>query len=106
MAVLMAWSDVVIKAMEKTIIKSYRERIWVYWIYWMRLKIFWKTALLFLFGKALIDREELLEIIKEIRIQLPDEVKQAQWIKEERQRILVEAQKEARYDDRGYKNTY
>ena len=26
---------------------------------------------------------------------LPDEIKQAKWIKEERQRILVEAQKEA-----------
>lgn len=46
-------------------------------------------------GKALVDRGEILEIIKEIRIKLPDEVKQAQWIKEERQRILIEAQQEA-----------
>lgn len=46
-------------------------------------------------GKTFVDKEEILEIIKEIRIQLPDEVKQAQWIKEERQRILIEAQKEA-----------
>ncbi|WP_129597203.1 ATPase [Anaerophilus nitritogenes] len=46
-------------------------------------------------GKSLVDKEEILELIKEIRIQLPDEVKQAQWIKEERQRILLEAQKEA-----------
>lgn len=46
-------------------------------------------------GKALVDRGEILDIIKEIRIQLPDEVKQAQWIKEERQRILVDAQQEA-----------
>ncbi len=45
--------------------------------------------------KVLVDRGEILELIKEIRIQLPDEVKQAQWIKEERQRILVEAQQEA-----------
>lgn len=45
--------------------------------------------------KVLIDRTDALELIKEIRIQLPDEVKQAQWIKEERQRILVEAQQEA-----------
>ena len=36
-----------------------------------------------------------LEIIKEIRLKLPDELKQAKWIKEERQRILVEAQNEA-----------
>ncbi|MCT4606389.1 MAG: ATPase [Marinisporobacter sp.] len=46
-------------------------------------------------GKTFVDKEEILDIIKEIRIQLPDEVKQAQWIKEERQRILIEAQKEA-----------
>ena len=46
-------------------------------------------------SKGLVDRDELLDIIKEIRIQLPDELKQAKWIKEERQRILLEAQKEA-----------
>lgn len=46
-------------------------------------------------GKIVVDKEELLEIIKEIRIKLPDEIKQAEWIKEERQRILVEAQNEA-----------
>lgn len=45
--------------------------------------------------KVLVDKNEVLELIKEIRIQLPDEIKQAQWIKEERQRILVEAQQEA-----------
>jgi len=46
-------------------------------------------------GKCLIDREEVLEIIKEIRLKLPDDIKQAKWVKEERQRILLEAQKEA-----------
>ena len=46
-------------------------------------------------NKGVIDKEELLEIIKEIRLKLPDELKQAKWVKEERQRILVEAQKEA-----------
>lgn len=45
--------------------------------------------------KVLVGKNEILEIIKEIRIQLPDEIKQAQWIKEERQRILAEAQQEA-----------
>ena len=45
--------------------------------------------------KAIVDKEELLEIIKEIRLKLPEELKQAKWVKEERQRILVEAQKEA-----------
>ncbi|SHK01777.1 hypothetical protein SAMN02745975_03460 [Geosporobacter subterraneus DSM 17957] len=46
-------------------------------------------------GKVFIDKGDILDIIKEIRIQLPDEIKQAQWIKEERQRILIEAQQEA-----------
>ena len=46
-------------------------------------------------NKTMVDKEELLEIIKEIRIKLPDELKQAKWVKEERQRILEEAQKEA-----------
>jgi vacuolar-type H+-ATPase subunit H len=46
-------------------------------------------------GRCLVDREEILEIIKEVRLKLPDDIKQAKWIKEERQRILLEAQKEA-----------
>lgn len=46
-------------------------------------------------NKGIIDKEEMLEIIKEIRLKLPEELKQAKWVKEERQRILVEAQKEA-----------
>ena len=45
--------------------------------------------------KGVINKEEMLDIIKEIRLKLPDELKQAKWVKEERQRILVEAQKEA-----------
>lgn len=45
--------------------------------------------------KIMVDQSEILEIIKEIRIKLPDEIKQAAWIKEERQRILAEAQKDA-----------
>jgi cell division septum initiation protein DivIVA len=46
-------------------------------------------------SKVLINKEEMLELIKDIRIKIPDEVKQAQWIKEERQKILIEAKKEA-----------
>lgn len=46
-------------------------------------------------NKGVVDKEEMLEIIKEIRLKLPEELKQAKWVKEERQRILVEAQKEA-----------
>ena len=46
-------------------------------------------------GRCFVDKEEILEIIKELRLKLPDDMKQAKWVKEERQRILMEAQKEA-----------
>ena len=45
--------------------------------------------------KGIVEKDEVLEIIKEIRLKLPDELKQAKWIKEERGRILQESQKEA-----------
>ena len=45
--------------------------------------------------KSLVDKDELLSVISEIRMKLPDELKQAKWVKEERQKILVDAQKEA-----------
>lgn len=45
-------------------------------------------------GKILVDAEEVLEIVREIRVELPDEIQQAQWIKDERQRILDEAKNE------------
>lgn len=46
-------------------------------------------------SKVCVDKEEILDITREIRIKLPDEIKQAEWIKEERQRILAEAHNEA-----------
>lgn len=46
-------------------------------------------------GRVMIDKGEILDIIQDIRIKLPDEIKQATWIKDERQRILAEAQKDA-----------
>ena len=45
--------------------------------------------------KSIVDKIQFLDIIKEIRLKLPDELKQAKWIKEERERIINEAQKEA-----------
>ncbi len=42
-------------------------------------------------GKIMVDSEELLEIVREIRAELPDEIQQAQWIKNERERIIAEA---------------
>lgn len=48
-----------------------------------------------LFGKSMVDREELLEIIEEIKARLPEDLIQAKWINDEKQRILAEAQKQA-----------
>ena len=36
-------------------------------------------------SKGIVDKEEILELIKEIRLKLPDELKQAKWVKEEKQ---------------------
>ncbi|MCX8074681.1 MAG: ATPase [Clostridia bacterium] len=46
-------------------------------------------------SKVMVDREQLQEILEDIRLKLPDELKQAKWVKEERQRIIMDAQKEA-----------
>ena len=46
-------------------------------------------------SKVLVDRDELSEIVENIRLKLPDEIRQAKWVKEERQRIIADAQKEA-----------
>ncbi|MEG2381735.1 MAG: ATPase [Oscillospiraceae bacterium] len=46
-------------------------------------------------GRCLLEKDELLDVLQEIKLKLPDDLKQAKWIKEERQRILQEAQTEA-----------
>ena len=38
-------------------------------------------------SRVLVDGEEILSLIQDIRVNLPDEIKQAQWIKEERKRF-------------------
>ncbi len=48
-----------------------------------------------IWGRGIIDKEELLDMIAEVRVKFPDEMKQAKWVKEERQRIISDAQKEA-----------
>lgn len=46
-------------------------------------------------NKVFVDKAELLDLVDEVRLKLPDELKQAKWVKEERKRILAEAEKEA-----------
>ncbi len=47
-------------------------------------------------GKVWIDKEELDELIKKIRIALPDEIKEAEWVSREKERYLAQAQDEAK----------
>ena len=42
----------------------------------------------------MVDSNELLEIVREIRLSLPDDVQQAKWVKDEKERILSEAKAE------------
>jgi vacuolar-type H+-ATPase subunit H len=44
---------------------------------------------------VMIDQEAALELIDNLRLALPDEIKQARWTMQEQQRLLAEAQAEA-----------
>ncbi|HHX94627.1 MAG TPA: ATPase [Clostridia bacterium] len=46
-------------------------------------------------GKVIIEAEALLDRVDRIRSLLPEELRQAQWVSKERDRILNDAQKEA-----------
>ncbi|BEP29454.1 hypothetical protein [Helicovermis profundi] len=46
-------------------------------------------------GKIMIDRDELLDIIREINILLPEEYQHVKWIKSQESQIVDEAQKKA-----------
>ena len=47
-----------------------------------------------LMNKIMVDKAEMLEIVSDIRKALPDEIQQAQFIKDERERILGDAKEE------------
>lgn len=46
-------------------------------------------------GRIMVDRDEILDIIDDIRMSIPEEIEKAEWIIKERDRIMAEAQKEA-----------
>jgi cell division septum initiation protein DivIVA len=54
-----------------------------------------KASSIPLTGKILLDKEEILDYIQEMRLSYPDEVKEAKWVKEERERIISEAESRA-----------
>lgn len=45
-------------------------------------------------GKIMVDGDALLDIVADIRKSLPDDVHQAKWIKEQKERILTEGKEE------------
>lgn len=51
-----------------------------------------KAPVVPLSGKILLDKEDILDYIQEMRLVFPDELKEAKWVKNERQRILSEAE--------------
>jgi vacuolar-type H+-ATPase subunit H len=46
-------------------------------------------------GKILVDRSEINNLLKEIQLLLPDEIKHAKWIRDDRNNIIEEAKKDA-----------
>ena len=55
-----------------------------------------KSAKTIPFSKqSLVDADNIIKLIGEVRVKLPEELKQAKWIKEERDRIIAEAEKDA-----------
>jgi hypothetical protein len=48
-----------------------------------------------------VDREEVYDILDQMRATIPDDVRQARWIVEERQEMLAAAQREAEPHRRG-----
>jgi uncharacterized protein YacL (UPF0231 family) len=47
-------------------------------------------------GKVVVNEDEVIEVIEQIRNALPEELRQARWVMKERQRIIADAEQEAR----------
>ena len=45
--------------------------------------------------KTLVSKSDIMELLSELRLRLPEDLKQAKWVKEERTRIITEAHQEA-----------
>ncbi len=44
---------------------------------------------------VLVNREEVLELVQEMRASLPEEIKQARWVVKDREQLLTKARKDA-----------
>lgn len=54
-----------------------------------------KAPVIPLSGKIMVDKDDLLDYIQEMRLVFPEELKEAKWVKSERERILSEAETRA-----------
>lgn len=48
-----------------------------------------------IFNKTMINKDDVMELLSDLRLRLPEELKQAKYVKEERTRIIAEAHQEA-----------
>ncbi|HEX4213372.1 MAG TPA: ATPase [Candidatus Dormibacteraeota bacterium] len=46
-------------------------------------------------SQVMVDEEEVMELVDQLRLNLPDEIKQANWTVQEQQRLIAEAHSEA-----------
>jgi len=46
-------------------------------------------------NRIVLDKDEVSDILRRINVAIPEEVRRAKWIKEEKDQILIEAKKEA-----------
>ena len=46
-------------------------------------------------NQVMVDEDELMEMIDQLRFNLPEEIKQANWTVQEQQRLIAEAHAEA-----------
>jgi hypothetical protein len=47
-------------------------------------------------SSALLNREELLELVEELKVALPEEIKQARWVVKDREELLSKARRARR----------
>ncbi len=45
--------------------------------------------------KVMVDSDELFQLLQQVRQSLPEEIRQAQWVNDEKDRIMAEAERDA-----------
>ncbi len=47
-------------------------------------------------AKVMVSKSEIEQIMQDLRVTLPDDVKQAKWIKDEREKLIADAEEESK----------